>query len=442
MLRAYCGHCSVAAGGLIRLHVAATDHETDFRGWFFRLAEAWEFRGTSPIWQTRVVPEGRSNAAWGWPAYGFEVPSEWPSGAYVVVLADARSGAPEPDRAAHDRSTALFVVKNSTAHAAPILYKLPLFTYCAYNAEGGGSLYTGPHDQVTLHRPGCGVGGEPCDSATADAYDLSSPRQTFAHWDAPFIRWLESNGYVVDYCTDLDIHESSCRLESYRLLLSVGHDEYWSQEMRSNVERFIASGRNVAFFGGNICWWRVHLNAGNTTISCDKHKRPGDTEAFDQWMGIDPETRLTGVSFRYGGGWWTGRRHAVGYRVQHADHWVFAGLGLKDGDIFGGAPDQALVGYECDGAALSQKVSSEGYILPSYANGTPDTFQILGVGELAPDWEYLEGGRGAAATMGIYRNGGTVFTAATTDWARVLAQRDPIVEGITRNVLDRLQGSS
>ena len=44
-----------------------------------------------------------------------------------------------------------------------------------------------------------------------------------------------------------------------------------------------------------------------------------------------------------------------------------------------------------------------------------------------------------AATMGIYTNNGTVFTAATTDWARVLASGTvPAVEQITRNVLDRL----
>ena len=44
-----------------------------------------------------------------------------------------------------------------------------------------------------------------------DAYDPSSPRQTFAHWDAPFIAWMEENRIEGDYCTDLDLHEGrSC----------------------------------------------------------------------------------------------------------------------------------------------------------------------------------------------------------------------------------------
>jgi hypothetical protein len=41
--------------------------------------------------------------------------------------------------------------------------------------------------------------------------------------------------------------------------------------------------------------------------------------------------------------------------------------------------------------------------------------------------------------MGVFHRHGTVFNAATTDWARVLtAGRSPAVEQITRNVLDRL----
>jgi len=42
--------------------------------------------------------------------------------------------------------------------------------------------------------------------------------------------------------------------------------------------------------------------------------------------------------------------------------------------------------------------------------------------------------------MGLFTRpgGGTVFTASTTDWARVLGTGDPAVERITANVLDRL----
>jgi hypothetical protein len=163
---------------------------------------------------------------------------------------------PEDTAIADGRSAkALFVVKAAPGKTAPILYKVPLFTYQAYNDTNspisntdGGSLYSGAA-KVTLRRTGGGTGGTPYDISVQDAYDGSSPRQTFAHWDVPFISWLERNGYSVDYCTDLDIHENPGDfLSNYKLLLSVGHDEYWSPEMRAKVEAFVENGGNVALF--------------------------------------------------------------------------------------------------------------------------------------------------------------------------------------------------
>ena len=46
--------------------------------------------------------------------------------------------------------------------------------------------------------------------------------------------------------------------------------------------------------------------------------------------------------------------------------------------------------------------------------------------------------QGGTATMGVYTRVGTVFTAATTDWSHGLKGQDPVVERITRNVLERL----
>jgi len=210
------------------------------------------------------------------------------------------------------------------------------------------------------------------------------------------------------------------------LLLSIGHDEYWSADMRANVEAFIQNGGNVAFFSGNTCWWRIHLAENNTAFGRD-----------DNWPAGDLETRLTGVSTRHAGGWWDGDRDPVGYTVQHADHWVFEGTGLQNGDTFGA--EEHLVGYECDGSQLSNQADAEEFVVPSFADGTPPSFVILGVGRLGAGWENRPDGDNAAATMGLYINTGTVFTAATTDWARVLASGEKHVDQITRNVIERLQ---
>src|SRR6266540_536686 len=131
----------------------------------------------------------------------------------------------------------------------------------------------------------------------------------------------------------------------------------------------------------------------------------------------------------------------VGFRAQHTDHWVYAGTGLADGDTFGDGPGEYIVGYECDGAHFDrERLARNVPVHPTGDDGTPEDFTILGVGDAsASGW----GLGNKAATMGVHtgvHNGnGTVFTAATTDWARVLVGgSSPAVDRITRNVLDRL----
>jgi len=40
--------------------------------------------------------------------------------------------------------------------------------------------------------------------------------------------------------------------------------------------------------------------------------------------------------------------------------------------------------------------------------------------------------------LGLYTQGGTVFTAGSTDWSHGLRGKDPAVEQITLNILQRL----
>ena len=128
------------------------------------------------------------------------------------------------------------------------------------------------------------------------------------------------------------------------------------------------------------------------------------------------------------------------FTVYQPDHWVFAGTGLKQGEQFGAR--YSIVGYECDGC---EHTFVNGKPVPTGRDGTPEDFLILALAPAswAPDewhWdERWESGRTGNACMGIHGvpAGGTVFTAATTDWAHGLKGEDPIVEIITRNVLDR-----
>src|SRR5262249_30514699 len=152
------------------------------------------------------LPLGGPTAGWAWPSYEFQIRPEWRPGVYIAALtclgvAEGAKRAAEADDLAATSGKALFIVDG--ALEAPILYKLPTFTYQAYNGTGYGSLYAEavwsrrrPQGfRVTMHRPGGGVGGLVMAGDSPDFYRPESRRQTFAHWDAPFIAWLERSGY-------------------------------------------------------------------------------------------------------------------------------------------------------------------------------------------------------------------------------------------------------
>ena len=69
------------------------------------------------------------------------------------------------------------------------------------------------------------------------------PASQFKTWEQPFVAWAESNGFTLDYAVNSDLEFLPELLDPYKLVLSVGHDEYWSAPMRDHLEAFIAGGQ-------------------------------------------------------------------------------------------------------------------------------------------------------------------------------------------------------
>lgn len=402
---AYPARASLAAGEDLVLHVRAGGGAIDVM-----LA-----RSGARLEPVLVKPRSLPERSGTWPAYGISLPPEVRPGAYVARVV-ARGEPCEPLLDAR-HGAAFFVVR--PRQPAPILVNVPLFTYHAYSVgpndpdgaeAAGASLYTGGK-RVSLARPGGGTGGRVWDERNVDVYDRASPRQTWAHWDAKAVAWLERAGFAYDACTDLDLHEDDAILQDRTILLCFGHHEYWTDAMRARVERFVASGGNVAFFGANSLWFRSAYDAGTGTL--------GRAGAWPQ-----SESALTGVSYGRGGGWWQGARPPAGLTVTDAAHWIFADTGLRDGDTFGA--DDRLAGYECDG--FDATATAPGAVELARAD--------LGAqwGDPQTNGEVFAGGR---ASLTIAQPGGTVLSAGTVDWPRLM-ESDPIVAQITRTIITRL----
>jgi hypothetical protein len=387
------------------------------------------------------IPEDAASMGCRWPE-SFRVPvgKDWASGYYSVRFRVEDKGGKWTQRAKRTaESEAFFVVRAAQPGArSKMLLQLCTNTYNAYTNWGGFSVYAynslakNQGSRVSFERP------------------LSSQ---FSRWELAFVQWCERNGYQLDYATNADLEFRPELLKNYRLVLSVGHDEYWSAPMRDHLEAFIAGGGNVAFFSGNSVCWQVRSEDEGRAFTCFKQNYHLDpifqtrdfktlSTAWSHHLVARPENQLTGVGFLWGGYM---KSHGqfmdanAAYVVHRPEHWIFEGTGLKRGDDFGGK--DTIVGYECDGCELTWR---DGLPFPTYRDGTPKSFEVLATCPVRwhPDdaewYERWEKGRTGAATLGIYTQGGTVFTAATTDWSHGLQGGDKAVDRITRNLLDRL----
>ncbi|WP_314094639.1 N,N-dimethylformamidase beta subunit family domain-containing protein [Microbacterium foliorum] len=392
---------------------------------------------------------------WEWDSAAVDISESFSPGMYLATIREHEDD-PRPSNPADGRhGQFIFCVLPVRTHA-PILYKIPLLTYQAYNMSGGGCLYGSDRDDyvpgvgpstITLKRPGAGTGGPV--KGHPDSYAPDSPRQTFSHWDRDMIGFLSEHGIDFDVCTDVAVDDGRVDLSRYRLIVSSGHDEYWTEGEFARTHDFIRRGGNYANFGANTCWWRVRRDADVVTCAKFPAGSGPDTDpdrcldAPDHWWHWSEHHQFLGASYRNGGARGEGIREQVGFTVVAPDHWVFAGCHLEPGAVIG--DHYSLVGYECDGAAIAR--TDTGSYRLTHQDSTPAGFELLAAAELderaSAPWNFparpaaISGPR--AATMGLIDDGtrGRVFTAGTTDWTRGL-QEDPVVAQITLNVLRKL----
>lgn len=444
-IEGYPNRISVVAGDQLALRTSTSASEYSIEIARIGLTREVVFQKSGiPGGGVQRIPENASSHGCGWPvSFEMIVPQEWRSGYYSVVFRVADRGGVYVGRNRRTaESEAFFIVRpKDPGKESRILFQLATNTYNAYTNWGGTSLYA-YHGRAGLqgHR-------------VSFQRPISSQ---FPSWELPLAAWAEENKIALDYCANLDLEEHPELLAHYSLVLSVGHDEYWSAGMRDRLEEYIGKGGNVAFFSGNTCCWQVRPEDSGQALTCYKQGFNQDplftsndhktlSTLWSHHLVKRPENQLTGVGFLFGG---YHRSHdqfmdgSGAFTVHQPDHWLFEGTGLKRGDEFGGK--DTIVGYECDGCELQWK---DGIPTPTHSDGTPDSFEVLATSPAKwhpGDCEWYEKwqkGRVGAACLGVYTRGGTVFTCGSTDWAHGLRGHDPVVQQVTRNILNRLAPS-
>lgn len=99
--------------------------------------------------------------------------------------------------------------------------------------------------------------------------------------DYQMVRWMEKEGYDVSYTTNVDIDAATDMVNGplspgrHKVFLSVAHDEYWSWNMRNNLEQArnrTSQPLNIGWFGANNVHWQIRfLNADRRVIVGYKH---------------------------------------------------------------------------------------------------------------------------------------------------------------------------
>ncbi|WP_253159956.1 N,N-dimethylformamidase beta subunit family domain-containing protein [Stieleria tagensis] len=429
----YADQVSVAAGEELSFHVSGSGQSFDLVLERVGAERSKVFEKTKIACAAHPIPDRASSHGCNWPAaVTITVPRDWTSGYYEATLTLSTDDKPI-------RSTLFFIVRSpAPGESTKILLELGTNTYNAYSNWGGHSLYA-YHDR---------------DGLQGHRVSFDRPLHSlFSNWELPFVKWAEQNGYTLDYASNCDLEFHPEILKQYQLVLSVGHDEYWSSPMRDHLEQYIKEGGNVAFLSGNTCCWQVRSEDDGRALTCWKQSlnsdplfRTGDPKllstAWSHHLIERPENQLTGVGFLWGG---YHRSHGQfmdgpgSFEVHRPEHWLFKDTELKRGDRFGG--EHSIVGYECDGCEIEWV---DGLPNPTHRDGTPESFTILGTCQArwAPGdclwYDRFPTDRVGNAVLGTYTQGGTVVSAGTTDWSHGLAGDDPHVVTITRNILDRL----
>jgi hypothetical protein len=445
----------------------------------------------------------------GWPSlHKWKLPADLRSGFYLVVFSITRGEVKIEQEAGFNVRAA--------KPTSPMLLMLATSTWRGYNDWGGGSWYGLPGNtagatggtlseisiapRVHLQRPwargfmrlpqGAARFAAPAvpvrpkgdmvryyhsEFAIANGYSKWSLAGGWAAFDRHFVVWAEKNGYKFDFITQGDLHANPDILNDYKVVVTVGHDEYYSWEMRKGLDSWMEQGGLLARMGGNMNWQIRLEDDGLVQVAYKDFARTHDPVRDDPkrkhlltTMWETPQvnypaaqTFASSSAFGHLMGLGGTSPRTPGFIVYRPEHWMLKETDLYYGDAF--AAD--YVRFECDGVPYTFR---DGRPYPTDEFGTPTNIEIVG---LAPTLNREEDhghsriiasqGYGDGIPQALYntekiteeqrqkhlrgsgilaympKGKGGVATAAVNEWVMGLG-KDQFVDQITHNILRRV----
>ncbi|MDJ0693760.1 N,N-dimethylformamidase beta subunit family domain-containing protein [Mastigocoleus sp. MO_188.B34] len=391
--------------------------------------------------------------------------TEWTSGVYLAKLTGSKTG---------KQSYINFVVRDDK-RSSDILFQTSVTTYQAYNNWGGMSLYRWNSKgkqatKVSFNRPYATSPNEAAAYGVGAGEFLTNfqpqRRTSNAAWEYNMVRWLERSGYDVSYCTDIDTHENhrvvregKRILSMHKAFFSVGHDEYWSWQMRHNIEVAKDKGLSLGFFSANTCYWQIRFEPSKITKDINRtivsYKEGAALDPFTRDNNLDndylittrwrnqplnrPEDALIGVMYE------TFQVNADIIINQNAPEWAIANTQLKPNNLQ--ISQKELHTQHSQENQLPQKIKLKGLlgyeVDRMFGNAPADTVVIA-------HSPYTYKGNTRYADMTVYQaeSGATVFATGSMQWSWGLDDynapnlRPSLInldaQQITRNAIERM----
>lgn len=443
-VKGYPGQISVFNNQRISFHIAASTPTITI--FIYKVGESQpkiikegknfiQVRNLSPL----ICPAAEFGCDWK-ESYSLSVEG-WESGLYQAYLIEGVHTTPPNNILARkeDHSSIYesipFIVKSANTQNK-VLLQLPTNTWQAYNNSGffnSACLY--PFPQCRNHQ----------NSFHLQSVEISFERPFHKDVTAevyPFIKWAKENNIPLDFAANHDL-ENYPFISRYKLIISVGHDEYWTKTMKENLEKFRDAGGNLIFLTSNTMFWNSrYQKAANILVSYKNYIR---FDPFSDQTKIDYDPTLVTGRFPFINNHeatllgnfsneFAGKGGFTLYSVSDPSiSWIFEGTGLQNNEKIG----------ELSSAAGAKEVDSIPF---TFLNNKPmpkqdltpaKNLKIIGIGDLAK----------INATMTIYNSrpdvyswgeGATVFSAGSWNWATQSIDKDQRIQRITFNLIKKM----
>jgi hypothetical protein len=284
-----------------------------------------------------------------------------------------------------------------------------------------------------------------CNQGGKSLYDYNSSEKKFSpivstqrpiplsRYCESFLRWMttqniQDTGYITD--SDLDDYNA---IKKSKLLIIIGHSEYWTLKARKNFDKFVDSGNDALVLSGNTMWWQVRYGKNNNQMFCYKYDSQDPINSTKlktiNWNDLSLNYSIPqsiGVEFSNAGYGRKPDKGWDGYKIVSSSP-LLENTNLQKNDIIFFQSD------ELDGVPLTS--NNDGALMIDNSSLQFEKVELIAYDKV---WRGVDG----IATWIVFKktkSSGIVINTASTNWCSINGMGQNVsMQQITLNMINKL----